>query len=101
MPSPLLWGNEDAVRERFAGTVADIQSSREQMRFDFPFGPKETVERFRKYCGPTQKAFDAVDDAGQVALRADLEELWADANIATDGMTVVYSEYLSVTAARK
>ena len=101
MPSPLLWGNEDAVRERFAGTVADIQFSREQMRFDFPFGPKETVEHFRKYYGPTQKAFDAVDDAVQVTLRADLEELWADANVATNGETVVYSEYLKVTATRK
>lgn len=101
MPSPLLWGNEDAVMERFAAGASDIQLQRAQMRFDFPFGPKETVEHFRKFYGPTQKAFDALDDAGRVALRADLETLWSDANVANNGATVVFSEYLNVKAVRK
>jgi len=100
MPSPLLWGNDEVVKERFAGGTSNIQLERRQMRFDFPFGPKETVEHFRKFYGPTQIAFDALDDAGQVALRADLETLWSDANIANDGTTVVFSEYLSVKAVR-
>jgi SAM-dependent methyltransferase len=101
MPSPLLWGNEETVRERFSSGVADIQLQREQMRFDFPFGPKETVEHFRQYYGPTQKAFDTLGADGQAALREDLERLWADANIAADGTTVVFSEYLNVRAVRQ
>ncbi len=70
------------------------------MRFDFPFGPADTVEYFRRYYGPTQKAFDALDAEGQSALRADLEHLWAENNEAKDGTTVVMSEYLDVRVIR-
>ncbi|MDM7921247.1 MAG: class I SAM-dependent methyltransferase [Pyrinomonadaceae bacterium] len=100
MPSPIFWGIEDVVKERFADGVSDIELERRMMRFDFPFGPAETVEHFRQYYGPTQKAFDSLDTDGQAALRSDLEELWSEANIATDGTTIVHSEYLDVRATR-
>lgn len=100
MPSPILWGTEDAVRERFADGVSDLQLTRRKIIFTYPFGPAEVVEHFRKYFGPTQKAFESLDERGQAALRSDLETLWNEFNEATDGTTQVESEYLEVRAVR-
>jgi len=60
----------------------------------------EVVEFWRKWCGPTQRAFAALDENGQARLRHDLERLWADHNQATDGTTLIKSEYLEVIAIR-
>ena len=100
MAPPVLWGSEDTVRERFAEGIADLQLKRRKILFTYPFGPAEVVEHFRKYFGPTQKAFEALDEGGQAALRRDLEALWAEHNEATDGTTLVESEYLEVRATK-
>ena len=100
MPPPVLWGNEDTVRERFAAGVSDLKLERKKILFTYPFGPAEVVEHFRKYFGPTQKAFEALDENGQAALRSDLVALWEGANQETDGTTRVESEYLEVRATR-
>lgn len=96
MASPILWGKEDVVKERFGSGVAELELVRRPMRFDFPFGPEDTVEFFRRFYGPTQKAFDALDEEGRSTLRTDLEFLWSENNQATDGTTLVFSEYLDV-----
>lgn len=98
MPSPILWGTEDAVRERLADGVTDLQMTKQKINFTYPFGPVDVVEHFVKYFGPTQKAFESLDAESQNALRHDLEQLWADNNLATDGTTQVESEYLEVRA---
>lgn len=100
MPSPLLWGTDDAVAARFAEGIADLKTTRQTLFFTFPFGPRDAVEYFRLYYGPTQKAFESLDIAGQRELRADLETLWVTCNQATDGTTKVESEYLDVKAIR-
>jgi len=93
-----LWGAEDAVRERLADGVTDLQMTKQKINFTYPFGPVDVVEHFKKYFGPTQKAFESLDAEGQNALRGDLEKLWSDNNQATDGTTQVESEYLDVRA---
>ena len=98
MPSPVMWGNEDTVRERFGEGISDLQLTRRKITFEYPFGPEEVVEHFRKYFGPTQKAFEALDEKGQAAMRSDLVALWETSNQATDGTTRVESEYLEVLA---
>ncbi len=98
MPSPILWGKEDVVPERLAAGISDLQMTRQKIMFNYPFGPAEVVEHFRKFFGPTQKAFESLDADGQAALRADLEELWKANNQAADGTTQVESEYLEVRA---
>jgi len=100
MPSPLLWGIEDEVAGRFAEGIVDLKTERRTIWFNLPISPVETVEFFRLYYGPTQKAFASLDDTGQQALRVDLETLWAEHNEATDGSTRVSSEYLEVRAIR-
>jgi SAM-dependent methyltransferase len=103
MPSPVLWGDEAIVRERLKDGIADLRLNRRMITFEYPFSPEETVEHFRKYYGPTQKAFAALDGdkEKQDALRRELENLWREHNQASDGKTRVESEYLEVVAARE
>ena len=100
MPSPLLWGDEKTVGERLVTGTSEVKMIRRNIDFIFPFGPSEVVEHFRKFYGPTQKAFEALEADGQDALRKDLEELWSGRNTATDGTTKVVSEYLEIKATR-
>ncbi len=96
--SPLLWGTEDAVRERLGGGCTAVTSIRRLITLEFPFGPAEVVEYFRLWYGPTLRAFAALDEAGREGLRHELERLWGDRNEAKDGTTRVRSEYLEVVA---
>jgi len=100
MPSPLLWGDEDIVAERFADGVIDLQMVRRNIDFIFDVDPVGVVEHFRRFYGPTQKAFQSLDAPAQDALRQQLEELWTEHNQAADGTTRVVSEYLEVKATR-
>lgn len=100
IPSPLKWGDEETVRARLRNKIADLQLTRRMCPFIYPFPPAEVVESFRKYYGPTQRAFDALDADRQAALRSELEHLWAEHNQATDNATYVEGEYLEVVAVR-
>jgi SAM-dependent methyltransferase len=96
LPAPVLWGNEDVVRERFAGFGRQVQTSRQNMEFRYPFDSRGTVEFFRRYFGPTQMAFSRLDEAGQAALAGDLENFWNENNRGTAKETMVTAEYLEV-----
>ena len=100
MPSPLLWGDEETVADRMADDTKDLQMVRRKIDFVFLMSPAEVVEHFRIYYGPTQKAFESLDEQGQAALRRDLEQLWSEHNRVSDGSTRVESEYLEVKAIR-
>ena len=101
MPSPVLWGDEPVVRERFGTGVSSLRLTRVVYRFDYPFPPADVVEFFRQYYGPTTRAFATLGEADQAALRAALVELWASHNQAgKSGRTVVDSEYLEVVGVR-
>jgi SAM-dependent methyltransferase len=99
VPSPLLWGDENVVRQRFAG-AASVSCSRQNLRFDFPFGSKEVVAHFRQYFGPTKTAFARLDERGQAELARQLEVLWDEHNQARNGGTSVDAEYLDVRVVR-
>lgn len=101
MPSPLKWGVEDTVRERFGDGVEDLAMTRRTYSLKYPFPPAEVVEFFRTYYGPTHKAFAALDTDGQAALSRDLERLWSEYNRAPSDGTHVESEYLEVMAVRR
>jgi ubiquinone/menaquinone biosynthesis C-methylase UbiE len=100
MASPVLWGLDEKVRERLGDGVSKIETTPRILTFAFPFSPAEVVEHFRVYYGPTNKAFGALDEQKQAALRKDLEDLWTKNNQATDGTTSVEAEYLEVVATR-
>jgi len=100
LPAPVLWGDEAAVRQRFSSGVSTLTTTRRRIWFHYPFSPAKTVEFFRQYFGPTQVAFSRLDPPGQASLAAQMEELWAAHNTASDGTTKVEAEYLEVKAIR-
>jgi SAM-dependent methyltransferase len=101
MPSPVKWGDEATVRERLRTGIAELQLTKRQYPFRYPFRPAEVVEFYRMYYGPANRAFAALDDAGQAALRHDLEQLWTTHNRDTNGTTFCEPEYLEVVAIRQ
>jgi ubiquinone/menaquinone biosynthesis C-methylase UbiE len=100
LPAPALWGDEPTVRKRLLSGASSLAMARQKIWFHYPFSPRETVEFFRQYFGPTHVAFSKLDQAGQATLAAQLESLWAEHNTATDGTTRVEAEYLEVRATR-
>src|SRR5438270_11776704 len=99
-PPPVLWGDETVVRQRFGSKAKEISCIRQNFNFLFPFPPKEVVEFFRQYFGPTQMTFARLDESGQAALAAQLEALYHEHNVSRDGGTEVTGEYLDVRAIR-
>jgi SAM-dependent methyltransferase len=100
--SPMTWGVESNVRERFAaaGVPADaIACVRDTFTFDFDGTPAEFVALFRDYYGPTMNAFDAAGKSGRAAeLQAELEALFKSQNKSgRDDRTVVAATFLRVT----
>ena len=101
LPSPLLWGDEAVVRDRFNGAIQDLRLTRRMARMRFPFDPAGTVEFFQRYYGPTQRAFQALDPAAQARLRSDLVELEARHNVSPrPDETDTPAEYLEIHARR-
>jgi SAM-dependent methyltransferase len=100
--SPMTWGVESNVRERFvaAGVAAeDIACARDTFVFDFAGPPARFVDEFRRYYGPTMNAFDAAEKAGRAGeLQAELEALFAKQNRSGKGdRTTVDATFLRVT----
>jgi SAM-dependent methyltransferase len=103
MPSPLLWGDEAKLRERFGAGISELRTTPRLIAFHFEgLGPAEVVAFWRQYYGPTQRAFEALasEPGKQQALQASLEELWSKQNQDGQGGTLVESEYLEVMAVR-
>lgn len=100
MPSPVLWGDEPTVRERLGPGLSQLSLRRRQYLFSYPFPPSEVVEFFRRYYGPTNRAFASLDAVGQAQLRQELERLWTTRNTAGAGCTTVLAEYLEVIGIR-
>ncbi len=96
---PVLWGDEATVRERLEPYFEDIRTEIIPISFDMPMNAAGAVEFFRRYFGPTQMAFNRLDEAGQAEFASALESLWAGANEAEDPTTrvLIRNEYLQVT----
>lgn len=100
IPPPVLWGNEQVMKERFGSKVSDLKMTRLMLRENIPMSPDEVVEHFKKYFGPTLRTFAALDEEGKKNFRCDFLKMWEEANIATDGTTTVDAEYLEVIAVK-
>jgi SAM-dependent methyltransferase len=100
MPSPLLWGDESVVRERFGSQICDLRFARRHYIFDYPFPPSDVVNFFRLYYGPVNRAFASLDRAGRKSLHEELEAVWQAHNRGRGGFTLVAAEYLDVITTR-
>jgi SAM-dependent methyltransferase len=100
MPSPVLWGDQATVHERFREGVLDLRCTYRFYQFEYPFPPEVVVDFFRDHYGPMTRAFASLDPQGQAQLKAELVALWAANNRGIGNATLVDSEYLEVTAIR-
>ena len=100
--SPMTWGVEANVIERFtgAGVPRDkISAVRDSYTFNFPAAPSALVAEFRSYYGPTMNAFEAAEKNGRAAeLTKELDALFASQNRSTSSdVTSIPATFLRVT----
>jgi len=103
--SPMLWGVESHVIERFeaAGVPkGNISFSKETFTFDAPFSPVEFVGRFKNFYGPIMNAFEAAEKNGKASeLQHELEVLFTSQNKSgTENTTSIPATFLQVTVMR-
>lgn len=102
VPSPMEWGKESSVQDRLKEGFVNLRMTRQVEVMRYPFPPAETVDFFRKYYGPTLRAFESLSADGQISLREDLVELQTQHNSAKEaGTTAVEAEYLEVVATKR
>jgi ubiquinone/menaquinone biosynthesis C-methylase UbiE len=100
--SPMLWGIEDHVTERFgkAGVAKEnISCVKDEFTFNAPYTPSALMQTFKNYYGPTMNAFEAAEKNGKaLALQHELEALFNSQNKSnTAGTTSITATFLRVT----
>jgi ubiquinone/menaquinone biosynthesis C-methylase UbiE len=100
--SPMMWGVEKNVIERFAGAGIPenkISFERDPFVFNYPGTPAGFVDEFRKFYGPTMNAFEAAEKNGKAAdLQKELEDLFSAQNKSTSAaQTSIPATFLRVT----
>lgn len=100
--SPMLWGVESHVIERFGNAgipKENLSFSKETFTFIASYPPSMLVERFRNYYGPTMNAFEAAEKNGKAAdLQQELEALFNSQNqSAVANTTSIPATFLKVT----
>lgn len=98
---PVRWGDEAYQRELFAEGAASVTSYTRTAIFRYR-SAQENVEFFRKYYGPTLRAFDALHADRQAALHADMIALAEryDRN-GGSGPVAIAADYLETVIVRK
>ena len=102
--SPMTWGIESNVIERFTGAgvpAEKISFARDTFMFNYPSPPAALVDEFRKYYGPTMNAFEAAEKNGRAAdLQRELEQLFNHQNQSPcKDATSIPATFLRVTVA--
>lgn len=100
LKSPALWGTESHLVELFGSWVDDIRCQRRHFTFRYR-SPDHWLDVFRRFYGPTHKAFAALDEAARPALERDILELLCAMNTAGSSSLVVPAEYLEIVITRR
>jgi len=100
--SPMLWGVESNVIERFTYTgipKENISFVKDTFTFNAPYSPSEFVNNFKNYYGPTMNAFEAAEKNGKALdLQKELEGLCNSQNKSSDASkTSIPATFLRVT----
>ena len=99
--SPLLWGDESVIGERFGGGDWDVTMKVRTLTFRYPHTPDGTAQLFRTSYGPTVRTFEALDKELRPQLAAALVDHWESHQKTEARMTKVDAEYLEVIAVRR
>lgn len=100
--SPMLWGVESHILERFsaAGVPKDrVTLERDTFYFRSPnLEPAQVIEMFRQFYGPTMNAFEAAAKNGKTEeLNRELVAQAVAQNKATGGGTMIPATFMRVT----
>ena len=95
----MRWGTEAGLAELLGPGARSITTERRTV-FQYYHSMEHVVTVFRTYFGPTSRAFQLVDGAGQEGLRRDVEEVFRRYNRAPDGTIAIESRYLQAIAIR-
>ena len=103
--SPMLWGVENHVIERFvnAGVAREnISFIEDTFVFNASYSPSEFVNTFKNYYAPTMNAFEAAEKNGKALdLQHELEVLFNSQNKSTNmNTTSIPATFLRVTVIR-
>jgi SAM-dependent methyltransferase len=100
---PLLWGEEATVRDRLKPGFDAIETRVVAVSWELQRGAGDSAEFFTKNSGQIQLALGRLDAQKKIALLHDMEQLWIDNNLATDGEkhTLIANEYLETLAVRR
>ena len=92
--SPLLWGTQAHIGALFGAEARDVKSVERTCTFRF-ISAQAFVDFFRRWYGPTRKAFEALDDADAAVLAAELADLAQAHDTHRDGGSVgIAARYL-------
>ena len=99
--SPMLWGVEKHIHERFGGAgipSENISCVRDTYTFNFDGSPADFVAAFRNYYGPTMNAFAAAEEHGRADdLASELVALFAAQNGSGNGTCSIPATFMRVT----
>jgi len=91
--SPIQWGTQERLEELFGDSIAELRTEKRHYTFR-DRSPQAFVDYWRRFYGPTLKAFENVGVVGYAGLEADIIDLIEQFNRADDGTMVVPNEYL-------
>ncbi|ONG55823.1 methyltransferase type 11 [Pseudoroseomonas deserti] len=98
--SPMTWGIESLVTERFVAAglpPGAIAFERDSYTFRDPAPPAGFLQKFRQFYGPTMNAFEAAEKAGRADdLQQELQALFESHNTSAQG-TEIAAAFLRVT----
>lgn len=94
-PSPLRWGSAAGIAELFGDKVTTVYSVKKDFVFRYE-SATHFIEVFRKFYGPTYKAFEALDAEHQEALASDLAQLIGTRNSSKGETAAIPGEYLEI-----
>jgi len=103
--SPMLWGVESHVIERFGAAgipKENITCEKDTFTFTTASPPADLVSAFKNYYGPTMNAFDAAEKNGKATdLQRELEDLFSSQNKSgSQATTSIPATFLRVTVKR-
>ena len=100
VPSPMLWGTEAHLRELFGDGIESLDVRERTFTWRFR-SAEDFVDFFRRWYGPTVKAFAALEGDVRTALEHDLVELARRHDRLEADATAIPATYIEAIAATR